>query len=100
MLVWVVPTIAAPAAGTSSAALVRATVRPAVPALAVAAVVLVGVARWWHPDTLVALAPLGVLWTVLAAAAIWRLGLAADERAQFGRQFWRRPSAPVAVADL
>ncbi|MCW2963328.1 MAG: hypothetical protein JWO17_580 [Actinomycetia bacterium] len=100
MLAWVVPRIAAPAAGTSSAALFRATLRPAVPALAVAAVVLVGVARWWHPHTLIALAPLGALWVVVAAAAIWRVGLAADERAQFGREFWRRPSAVVAVADV
>jgi O-antigen/teichoic acid export membrane protein len=100
MLAWVVPRIAAPAAGTSSAALVRATLRPAVPALAVAVVVLVGVARWWNPHTLIALAPLGVLWVVVAAAAIWRVGLAADERAQLGREFWRRPSAAVAVADV
>jgi O-antigen/teichoic acid export membrane protein len=100
MLAWVVPRIAAPAAGTSSGVLVRAALRPLVPALVIAAVVLVGVARWWHPDTLLALAPLGVLWTVLAAAAIWRFGLAADERAQFGREFWRRPSGGVAVADV
>jgi O-antigen/teichoic acid export membrane protein len=100
MLAWVVPKIAAPAAGTSSVALVRATLRPAVPALAVAAVVLVGVARWWQPRTLLALVPLGALWVLLAGAAIWRVGLAADERAQFGRQFWRRPSAPVAATEL
>jgi O-antigen/teichoic acid export membrane protein len=100
MLAWVVPKIAAPAAETSSGSLVRATLRPLVPALVVAAVVLVGVARWWHPDTLVALAPLGALWTVLAAAAIWRFGLAPDERAQFGREFWRRRSPGVAAADV
>jgi O-antigen/teichoic acid export membrane protein len=100
MLAWVVPRIAAPAAGTSSRAIVRATTRPLVPALVVAAVVLVGVARWWHPDTLVALAPLGALWTVLASIAIWRFGLAPDERAQFGREFWRRRPASVAVADV
>jgi O-antigen/teichoic acid export membrane protein len=100
MLAWVVPRIAAPAAGTSSGTLVRAALRPLVPALVIAAVVLVGVARWWHPDTLLALAPIGALWIVLAAAAIWRFGLAPDERAQFGREFWRRPSAGVAVADV
>lgn len=99
MLAWVVPRIAAPAAGTSSSALARAALRPLVPALAVAAVVLVGVARWWQPDTLVSLAPLGALWTVLAAAAIWRFGLAAEERAQLGRELWQRPSG-IAVADV
>jgi O-antigen/teichoic acid export membrane protein len=100
MLAWVVPRIAAPAAGTSSGALARATLRPLLPALAVAAVVLVGVARLWSPDTLVALAPLGALWLVLAAAAIWRFGLAADERSQFARELLRRASPAIAVADV
>jgi O-antigen/teichoic acid export membrane protein len=100
MLAWVVPRYAAPAAETSGRALVGATLRPAVPALAVAAFVLVGIARWWHPDTLLTLAPLGVLWTVLAGAAIWRFGLTADERAQFGREFWQRRSSGVAVAEV
>jgi O-antigen/teichoic acid export membrane protein len=100
MLGWVVPRIVAPAAATSSGALARAVLRPLVPALGVAAIVLVGIARWWHPDTLVELAPLGALWLVLAAAAIWRYGLAPSERAQFGREFWRRSPADVAVADV
>ena len=100
MLGWVVPRIAAPAAATSSGALARAILRPLAPALGVAAIVLVGIARWWHPDTLVELAPLGSLWLVLAAAAIWRFGLAPGERAQFGREFWRRSPADVAVADV
>jgi O-antigen/teichoic acid export membrane protein len=100
MLGWVVPRIAAPAAATSTAAFARAILRPVVPALAVAAIVLVAVARWWHPDTLAALAPLGAVWLVLAAAAVWRFGLAADERAQFGREFWRRSPGEVAVAEV
>jgi O-antigen/teichoic acid export membrane protein len=100
MLAWVVPKIAAPAASASSGALAGAPLRPAGPALAVAAVVLVGIARWWQPDTLLSLVPLGALWTVAAAAAIWRFGLAADERAQLGRELWRRPPVAVAVADV
>jgi len=100
MLGWVVPRIVAPAAATSSGALARSILRPLVPALGVAAIVLVGIARWWHPDTLVELAPLGALWLVLAAVAVWRFGLAPGERAQFGREFWRRSPADVAVADV
>jgi hypothetical protein len=80
--------------------IVRTIMRPVAPALAVAALVLVGLARWWHPDTLLALAPLGALWAVLAAAAIWRLGLGADERTQLGRELWRRPRAAVVSADV
>jgi O-antigen/teichoic acid export membrane protein len=97
LLAWIVPAIAAPAAGVGGSAIVRAILRPVAPTLAVAAVVLVGLARWWHPDTLIALAPLGALWTVLAAAAIWRFGLAPEERAQLGRELWRRPRAVVAA---
>ena len=84
-LAWIVPRFAAPAAGTPTRALVRAIVRPLVPALAVAAVVLVGVARLWEPQSLLALAPLGILWAVTASAAMWRFGLEPYER----RAVWR-----------
>jgi O-antigen/teichoic acid export membrane protein len=95
-LAWIVPRIAAPAASMPARTLVRAAVRPAIPAALVAAVVLVGVARLWDPRTLLALAPLGVLWTVLAAAALWRFGLAAPERAQFSREFGlKRAPTPI-----
>ena len=87
---WIIPRIATPAAETSTAALLRATLRPVLPAAAVAAVVLVGVARLWDPQTLLALAPLGALWAVTGAAAMWRFGLAATERAQFTREFGAR----------
>ena len=100
LLAWLVPRMVAPAAHVSSAAVVRAIVRPVLPSLGVAAVVLVGLARWWHPDTLLALAPLGALWVVLAAASIWRFGLAADERERLGREVWRRPRAAVVAADV
>jgi O-antigen/teichoic acid export membrane protein len=96
MIVWVVPRIAAPAAGTTSSALARAILRPMLPTGAAAAVVLVGIARVWEPDTLVQLAALGAVWVVVGGAVIWRFGLAPAERAQFGREFWRRPSPAVA----
>jgi O-antigen/teichoic acid export membrane protein len=95
MLAGALPLIVAPAAGTTTAALLRSILRPLAPALVVAAVVLIGLARWWEPDTLFSLALLGALWLVLAAAAIWRFGLGDGERAQFGREFLQRRPATV-----
>jgi len=95
MLVWIIPHIAAPAATTSSSSLVGALWRPVVPAFAAAALVLVGLARWWDPTTLLALLPLGIVWAVVSGGAIWRFGLAPREREQFRRELWRGRSAAV-----
>ena len=67
------------------------------PSLVAAAVVLVALARWWHPDSLLALAALGALWTLGAGAAIWRFGLEGAERATVRRQLGRRPVAAAAT---
>jgi O-antigen/teichoic acid export membrane protein len=99
MLAWIVPRYAAPAAGVAPLQLLRAVGRPLVPALAAGAVVLVGVGRTWGPDTLLTLVPLGVLWAVACAAAVWWLGLAAVERARLGRELFRGRTARSAVAD-
>ena len=96
-LAWILPRYAAPAAGTPTRALVGAIVRPLVPALAVAAVVLVGIARLWEPRSLLALAPLGILWAVTASAAMWRFGLEPYERARLGRELGRRPGGPAVL---
>ncbi len=92
-LAWIVPRIAAPAAVTPATRLARAALRPVLPAAAAAAVVLVGVARLWDPQTLIALIPLGALWAVAGAAAMWQFGLAATERALFAREFGGRRAA-------
>jgi O-antigen/teichoic acid export membrane protein len=98
-LAWIVPRIAAPAASIPARTLARAVMRPFVPAAVAAAVVLVGVARFWEPRTLLTLAPLGALWAIVAAATVWRFGLAAHERAQFSREFGlKRPAGPVVEA--
>lgn len=97
MFAWVVPRIGAPAATASTWDMVRAIVRPVLPGLAAAALVLVALARWWRPETLVALVPLGALWALVAGVAIWRFGLAARERAQFRGQFLRPVAAAVPV---
>jgi O-antigen/teichoic acid export membrane protein len=98
-LAWIAPRIAAPAAAASTATLFRAVARPMVPAAVAAAAVLVGLARLWEPRTLVGLVPLGAIWAAAAAAAIWRFGLAPEDRERFGREFLRRPTA-AAAADL
>ncbi len=98
MLLWIVPRIAAPASGSTSADLVRAIVRPVLPASVAAVVILVGLARWWDPTTLLALVPLGVVWTIGAAAAIWRFGFVTRERDQFRRELWRGGRAVATAA--
>ncbi|HZP72750.1 MAG TPA: hypothetical protein VFA97_05145 [Gaiellaceae bacterium] len=97
MFAWVVPRIGAPAAASTTVRMLLAIARPVAPALCAGAVILVALARWWHPDTLVSLVPLGALWAVVAGLAIWRFGLAGLERAQFRGQFLRPVSGPVAV---
>jgi O-antigen/teichoic acid export membrane protein len=93
MLLWVVPRMGAPAAETSSWRVYAAMVRPAVPAFAAAALVLVAVARSTSPSSLVTLVPLGALWAVAAAGVLWQFGLAPDERLRLRRQFLtRRPA--------
>jgi hypothetical protein len=65
--------------------------------MAVAAVVLVGLARLWEPRSLLALAPLGALWAASAAAAVWQFGLAPAERARLGRELRRGPAKAAVV---
>jgi O-antigen/teichoic acid export membrane protein len=97
MLAWLVPRVAAPAATTSSIVLLRALWRPVVPAAVAALAVLVLLARAWKPQTLLALVPLGAVWTVVAAALIWQFGLVASERELFRRELWRGRVATSAV---
>src|SRR5919198_1520975 len=89
MLIWIVPRIAAPAATTSSLVLLRALWRPVLPAGVSAAGVVVLLARAWEPRTLLAFVPFGIVWAIVAGAAIWRFGLAAAERDLFRRELWR-----------
>jgi O-antigen/teichoic acid export membrane protein len=97
MLVYLVPRIAAPAASATSGELLRAMWRPAAPAVASAALVLVAVARIWEPQTLLQLVPLGALWVVVAGGLIWRFGLAPPERDRFRHELWRGGAAPVEI---
>ncbi|HEY0416525.1 MAG TPA: oligosaccharide flippase family protein [Gaiellaceae bacterium] len=99
MLAWIVPRFAAPAAGVRAVDILRAMARPALPSVVAAALVLVLVARWWSPQTLLALAPLGILWTAVFALFVWRLGFAEPERARITRELVRGRGARPSVAD-
>jgi O-antigen/teichoic acid export membrane protein len=83
--VWVVPRYAAPAAGVHVRTIVFAITRPMLPAVAGAALVLVGVARIWQPHTLVLLGLLGCLWVGVAAPLMWWLGFSPEERSSMRR---------------
>ena len=64
------------------------------------ALVLFGFARSIGADTKLELLPFGIAWLVLASAAVWRLGLTADERRAFSRQIGRGGGgAPPALAE-
>ena len=85
VLLYVMPVLAAPAAEVPVATFARAGLRPVLPAVAAAVVLLVLVARALDPDTLLELVPLGVAWLALSGAAIWRFGLDPGERDVLGR---------------
>jgi hypothetical protein len=85
VLLYVVPVLAAPAAGISVRAVARAALRPFLPAVLAAVPLLVLAARAVDPDTLLELVPFGAAWIVLCSAAIWRFGLDPDEREVLGR---------------
>jgi O-antigen/teichoic acid export membrane protein len=89
MLLWIVPRYAAPSASTTSVRIARAIARPALPAFVAAALVLVALARVWSPQTLIALVPVGVIWTVVCSALMWRFGFAPIERAGFAREVFQ-----------
>ena len=91
-----VPRLVTDASGLSYGELARAALRPVAPALVVAAVVLVGVARAFDPTTLATLLPVGILWIAGLLAAVWRFGISGQERAALHGQLGRRPVSPIA----
>jgi O-antigen/teichoic acid export membrane protein len=97
MLAWILPRYAAPAAGVRPAGILAAVLRPALPSGLAALLVLVALARWWEPRTLLALTPLGALWAVACAALVWLLGFARPERDRLTRELFpggRRAARP------
>ena len=93
LLLYVVPVLAAPAAAIRPSTFARAALRPVVPAVVVAALVLLGIGRLTELDTLLELLPLGLAWCAAAGFALWRFGLDSEQRAVFSREL--RPGAAV-----
>ena len=98
-LAYIVPALVAPASGVSVAALAADVLRPVVVASAVAVIVLVGVARLFEPETLLGLAPLGLLWVATAGLALLRYGIGSEERSVLGGMLSRRAPPPVQVGE-
>ena len=99
VLVAAIPLAVGPAAGLHVGELSRALLRPALPALGTGLVIF-GIARSVGADTKLELLPFGIAWALLASAAVWRIGLTADERRSFSRQIGRGGGgAPPALAE-
>lgn len=92
-LLYLVPALVAPAAGIPVSTLLRAGLRPVLPAAAAALPVLVFAARAAEPDTLLELLPLGIAWALVAGVFLWRFGFGKEERAVLARTARGRPAA-------
>jgi O-antigen/teichoic acid export membrane protein len=94
-----IPRLVHASSGPSYRAVAGATLRPVLPSLLVAALVLVVFSRLLDPRTLLALVPVGVLWVTGFVIAVWFLGLEdADRTAVSSRLGIRRLRRPLASA--
>ena len=75
-----VPLLVARAGGPGLAEVMRASLRPVLPALLAAGVVLGAGGRLFSPDNIPGVIALGLVWFAAAVPAIWFLGLSANER--------------------
>jgi O-antigen/teichoic acid export membrane protein len=95
--VVLIPRLVRASSGPSYRAVAVAALRPVVPSLFAAALVLVAFSRLLDPRTLLALALVGVLWVAAFVPAVWFFGLGAADRtavsSRFGVQRFRRPLA-------
>jgi O-antigen/teichoic acid export membrane protein len=94
-----IPALVRRNAGIRPGELAVAVLRPVPGAILVAAVVLVGVARLVEPDSLLVLAPVGVLWLAALGPVLWRFGLERGEREEVRRRLLARRSRPALVLD-
>lgn len=94
-----IPRLVHGSSGPSYRALAAAAMRPVLPSLLAAALVLVVFSRLLDPRTLLALVPVGVLWVAVFGVAVWFLGLdGADRTAVSSRLGMRRLRRPLASA--
>jgi O-antigen/teichoic acid export membrane protein len=75
-----IPRLVRASSGIDYRALAAASLRPLIPALGAAGLVLVAFARAYDPQTVLQLVPVGVLWVLVFAPAVWFLGLDGRER--------------------
>jgi O-antigen/teichoic acid export membrane protein len=75
-----VPPLVRGAGGPGLVELARASLRPVLPAMAAAGVILGAGGRLLGPDDLLGVGLLGVVWVAVAGPAVWLLGLDAGER--------------------
>ena len=89
-----VPRLVLRSAGLAARELAWALLRPVLPAVPPALLLLVVVARLYDPDTLASLVPLGVAWVAVFAPAAWLIGLSGRERSGLLRELarFRRPA--------
>lgn len=97
--ILLVPRLVRRSSGVTYRSVAGASLRPVLPALLVASLVLGGVSRLLDPKTLLALVPIGALWIVTFAPTVWFLGLDPRERRlvrdRLGAR--RRPSTLVSA---
>jgi O-antigen/teichoic acid export membrane protein len=93
-----VPRLVRAAGGPGIAELARASLRPLVPALAAAGLVLGAGGRLFDPHDLLGVALLGAAWLALAAPAVWLLGLDAGERRRIRARLLPGPVADDLLA--
>jgi O-antigen/teichoic acid export membrane protein len=88
--------LAAPVAGVAVRELLAATLRPLVPGTIAAVLLLGAIGRLYPAERLLELAPLGALWAVVCAFALWRWGFSPEQRERLGQELGRR-RAPAAA---
>ncbi len=94
LLVYVLLRYARSAALMSVGSVLGALFKPLLPAAIAAVLVLVVGARLlYEGDTLLELLPVGIVWVVVASAAIWRFGLGGGERELLRGQLHIHPNA-------
>jgi O-antigen/teichoic acid export membrane protein len=92
-----IPRLVLASEGPSHREIAGAALRPVLPSLLAAALVLIAFSRLLDPRSLPTLVPVGVLWVACFVVAVWFLGLEQSDRtalsSRFGRRRLRRPLA-------
>jgi O-antigen/teichoic acid export membrane protein len=96
---FVVPRLVAEAGGPPARVLASAWLRPLLPGLAAAVLVLVVVSRTVDPDGIASLVLVGGLWVAVAVPLLWRFGFPAEEREALRRRLAPRLVPAISAPD-